>query len=125
MNAKFKKMAVMSLAVAGSLLVAETASAEMITDVASRLTDQLAGISKLILGVMFVGGLVMGGSAFMKLREHNENPNQTKLSKPIVMFIVSAALIAIPTTLGIFTNTLGGEGHQSTDSQGSTYNQVK
>lgn len=125
MNAKFKKVAAMSIAVAGSLLVAETASAEMVTDVAQRLTDQLTNVSKLAVGVMFVGGLVTGGMSALKFKEHNENPNQTKLSKPITYLLVSAALIGVPTYIGTMTSTLNGEGHQSTDSQGSTYNQVK
>ena len=74
---------------------------------------------------MFVGGLVTGGMSALKFKEHNENPNQTKLSKPITYLLVSAALIGIPTYLGTMTNTLNGDGHQSSDATGSTFNQIK
>jgi len=115
----------LALAAASSLVFTGVADAETVSGVAGRLTDQLTNISKLAVGVMFVGGLVTGGMSALKFKEHNENPNQTKLSKPITYLLVSAALIGIPTYLGTMTNTLNGDGHQSSDATGSTFNQVK
>ena len=115
----------LALAVASSLVFTGVADAETVSVVAGRLTDQLTNISKLAVGVMFVGGLVTGGMSALKFKEHNENPNQTKLSKPITYLLVSAALIGIPTYLGTMTNTLNGDGHQSSDATGSTFNQIK
>ncbi len=115
----------LALAAASSLVFTGVADAETVSGVAGRLTDQLTNISKLAVGVMFVGGLVTGGMSALKFKEHNENPNQTKLSKPITYLLVSAALIGIPTYLGTMTNTLNGDGHQSSDATGSTFNQIK
>ena len=115
----------LALAAASSLVFTGVADAETVSVVAGRLTDQLTNISKLAVGVMFVGGLVTGGMSALKFKEHNENPNQTKLSKPITYLFVSAALIGIPTYLGTMTNTLNGDGHQSSDATGSTFNQIK
>jgi len=115
----------LALAAASSLVFTGVADAETVSVVAGRLTDQLTNISKLAVGVMFVGGLVTGGMSALKFKEHNENPNQTKLSKPITYLLVSAALIGIPTYLGTMTNTLNGDGHQSSDATGSTFNQIK
>ncbi len=115
----------LALAAASSLVFTGIADAETVSGVAGRLTDQLTNISKLAVGVMFVGGLVTGGMSALKFKEHNENPNQTKLSKPITYLLVSAALIGIPTYLGTMTNTLNGDGHQSSDATGSTFNQIK
>ena len=115
----------LALAAASSLVFTGVADAETVSVVAGRLTDQLTNISKLAVGVMFVGGLVTGGMSALKFKEHNENPNQTKLSKPITYLLVSAALIGIPTYLGTMTNTLNGDGHKSSDATGSTFNQIK
>ncbi len=115
----------LALAAASSLVFTGVADAETVSGVAGRLTDQLTNISKLAVGVMFVGGLVTGGMSALKFKEHNENPNQTKLSKPVTYLLVSAALIGIPTYLGTMTNTLNGDGHQSSDATGSTFNQIK
>ena len=115
----------LALAAASSLVFTGIADAETVSGVAGRLTDQLTNISKLAVGVMFVGGLVTGGMSALKFKEHNENPNQTKLSKPITYLLVSAALIGIPTYLGTMTNTLNGDGHKSSDATGSTFNQIK
>ena len=115
----------LALAAASSLVFTGIADAETVSGVAGRLTDQLTNISKLAVGVMFVGGLVTGGMSALKFKEHNENPNQTKLSKPITYLLVSAALIGIPTYLGTMTNTLNGDGHQSSDATGSTFKQIK
>jgi len=125
MNLNIKKAVLATATIAGSVLLAQTAGAETVSEVAARLTDQLTNISKLAVGVMFVGGLVTGGMSALKFKEHNENPNQTKLSKPITYLLVSAALIGIPTYLGTMTNTLNGDGHQSSDATGSTFNQIK
>lgn len=125
MKVKLNKVVLTTAVISGSVLLAQTAGAETVSEVAARLTDQLTNISKLAVGVMFVGGLVTGGMSALKFKEHNENPNQTKLSKPITYLLVSAALIGIPTYLGTMTNTLNGDGHQSSDATGSTFNQIK
>ncbi len=125
MKVKLNKVVMTTAVLAGSVLLAQTAGAETVSEVAGRLTDQLTNISKLAVGVMFVGGLVTGGMSALKFKEHNENPNQTKLSKPITYLLVSAALIGIPTYLGTMTNTLNGDGHKSSDATGSTFNQIK
>ena len=125
MNLSIKKAVLATATIAGRVLLAQTAGAETVSEVAGRLTEQLTNISKLAVGVMFVGGLVTGGMSALKFKEHNENPNQTKLSKPITYLLVSAALIGIPTYLGTMTNTLNGDGHKSSDATGSTFNQIK
>ncbi|MBA0218806.1 hypothetical protein H4F33_13945 [Pectobacterium brasiliense] len=125
MKINIKEVLTMSMVLSVTVLFAQTAGAQTVSDVAERLTDQLTNISKLAVGVMFVGGLVTGGMSALKFKEHNENPNQTKLSKPITYLLVSAALIGIPTYLGTMTNTLNGEGHKSSDATGSTFNQIR
>ncbi|MBE5212570.1 hypothetical protein IG611_09670 [Pectobacterium sp. A535-S3-A17] len=125
MRINIKEVLTMSMVLSVTVLFAQTAGAQTVSDVAERLTDQLTNISKLAVGVMFVGGLVTGGMSALKFKEHNENPNQTKLSKPITYLLVSAALIGIPTYLGTMANTLNGEGHKSSDATGSTFNQIR
>lgn len=108
-----------------SLLATESANAETLSDMMTRLTNQMASISQLAVAVMFVAGVMLGGLSILKFKEHSDNPGQAKLGKPIGYLIAAAALIGIPSYLAVFTNTLTGASHTSSDSKGSTYNSIK
>lgn len=120
-----KKMGVVGTALLSSLFVVGSANAETLSSMMQRLTDQMGSISQFAVAVMFVVGVMLGGLSVLKFKEHSDNPGQAKLGKPIGYLIAAAALIGIPSYLAVFTNTLTGENHQSSDSKGSTYNSIK
>ena len=124
MNLSIKKAVLATATIAGSILLAQTAGAETVSEVAARLTDQLTNISKLAVGVMFVGGLVTGGMSALKFKEHNENPNQTKLSKPVTYAFVAAALIGLPTYLKTASSTLNGDSGTNNSLDAGVYKKV-
>lgn len=114
-----------ALVSATSMLYTNTASAETLSGMFKRLTEQMASIAGFLIAVAFVAGIGLGVFSIIKLKEHSDNPNQTKLSKPLGYLVASAALIGIPSYLAIATNTLTGESHDSSDSSGDAYSKVK
>lgn len=108
-----------------SAMLVQYAGAEMLDGMMDRLTSQITSVSKFAVGIMFVIGIILGGLSIVKFKEHSDNPGQSKLSKPMGYLIAAAALIGIPSYLAIFTNTLTGEGHESSNSTGSSYNSIR
>lgn len=125
MNSKFKNAAVVGAVVLGSIGFVEMAHAEVLSDVANRLTEQFGAFAKFLVGGSFIAGAGTGIMSIAKFKEHADNPGQSKLSKPIGYLLASAALIGVPTWLSTSTNTLTGESHDSADAQGSSYDSIK
>lgn len=57
----------------------------------------------------FVAGIAIGAAALLKLKEVSDGKQSIKV--PIMWTMVSAALIAIPSTMGTFMSTLTNEGY--------------
>lgn len=125
MNSKFKKAAIVGAVVVGSLSFVELASAEVLSEVADRLVNQMGSFAKLLVGGSFVAGAGTGIMSIAKFKEHADNPGQSKLSKPIGYLLASAALIGVPTWLSTSTNTLTGTSHESSTATGTTYDSIK
>lgn len=125
MKLNLKQMYYMAGAIATSTMIAAPASAETLSSMMKRLTDQMSSVAAFAVAVMFVLGVILGGLSILKFKENADNPNQSKMGKPIGYLVASAALIGIPSYLAIFTNTLTGEGHDSSDSSGETYKEIR
>lgn len=125
MNSKLKNAAVLGAVVLGSVGFIEIASAETLSGVADRLTEQFSSFAKFLVGGSFIAGAGTGIMSIAKFKEHADNPGQSKLSKPIGYLLASAALIGVPTWLSTSTNTLTGESHESADSTGGGYDAIK
>jgi intracellular multiplication protein IcmD len=51
-------------------------------------------------------GIGIAGLSALKFKAHSENPQQNKITVPIVLAMVAALLIALPTYINTSTNTL-------------------
>ena len=98
-------------------LFADHAMAITIADVGTNTTANYQSIADVISGGAYLGGAGFGVKAAMKLRDHHENPQQTKLSAPITYGLVAGALLGLPTFL-----TVGGD---STLGQNGTKNSLQ
>ncbi len=78
------------------LAFTDVALAAKIGQLAENVQSNFSAMEKLLKGVSYLGGVGFGLGAALKFKEHNENPTQTKLSKPITMALVSGALLALP-----------------------------
>lgn len=66
----------------------------------------------LISGISYLAGCFFGVKAALQLKEHNDSPGQTKLSKPVMTLVVSGLLMSFPQFVNMvqatFAMTQGG-----------------
>lgn len=114
----YTTMSVLSIA-AGTLLLSSPASAQLST-VTTNIIQQFEGLVNVLSGVAYIGGVGFGIKAALKFKEHNETKGQVPLSQPIVMALVAALLIGLPSFIGVIRDsTLGSSAQQSSIQQGA------
>ena len=114
---------ILPVAGAATLLLSKGAEAQVsnIGDVASGLQSQAGNIGDLIGAAAFLLGIALGIIGLLKFRQHAQNPNDpsARLSAAFTLVFVGAALVAIPTTLGVGVNSLFGTGATNVTVDGS------
>lgn len=114
---RFNKMRLMGLGLA--LLVASTAaSATTLGEIAGNFQTQLGSFANVVIGVLFLAGIVIGGLAAFKFKAHSDNPQQNKITTPIMYAVVAALLIGLPAFLNMAKDTTLGNGAQSSSIDG-------
>jgi intracellular multiplication protein IcmD len=110
---KYALPAIQILGAAALCLLPELASAMKIGTVASNVSSNFTALADLISGGAYLGGAGLGIQAALKFKAHNENPQQVKLSQPMVYALVAASLLALPSFIGTASDTLWGDGGAS------------
>lgn len=104
------------------LLMVPTAifAADLVT-IATTVTTQANAVAKLLSVLSYVAGVGFAMAGILQLKAHKENPQQIPLSKPVVMIVVAACLLFLPTILGTAGESLfGGEASSAADAGGGT-----
>ena len=114
---KVLMIGVTCLLAAGPLLAQDT-----VASVAENFTGYMGSFASLLMSVMFLVGLGLGGMAALKLKSHNDDPRQVKITVPIIYALCSAVLIALPGWLTL-TSASVTDG-QSNDITGEGYRQM-
>jgi len=93
-------------------------------DMASVLQVQVGDIADLIGAVAFLLGVGIAMLGLLKFRQHALNPSDpsARLSTAFTLVFVGAALVAIPTTLGVGIGSLFGSGVTNVSVDGSLRN---
>lgn len=94
------------LAAGTLMLFTDIAVAEGIGGVADNVYGNFESLESLMKGVSYLGGVGFGIGAALKFKEHNENPQQVKISKPITAALVSAMLLALPSVMETSVDTV-------------------
>lgn len=89
------------LAIGGMLVSASAFAQENAGAAAKTVYDQLGSFADLATGGAFLVGIFVGIAALMKFKAYNENPQQTKISTPIILALVAAGLIGLPAFLNM------------------------
>lgn len=112
---------VFSLALLPALASAQVTD---IGDMADGLQAQAGDIADLIGAAAFLLGICIGIVGLLKFRQHSQNPNDpsARLSTAFTLVFVGAALIAVPTTLGVGIGSLFGSGATNVSVDGSLRN---
>jgi intracellular multiplication protein IcmD len=103
--------------VAGCIALSLYASSVMGADDITKLTDsiskQATSIAKLMSIAAYVAGVGFALGGILQFKAHKDAPQQTPLSKPVVMIVVAACLLFLPTILNIAGESLFGGSKQS------------
>ncbi|CAN0557154.1 hypothetical protein [Pseudosulfitobacter pseudonitzschiae] len=93
------------------------AQATDLTGMTTQLQGQLQSMATLAGYVSFLAGFVFGIMGFMKLKANAANPQDpsNKVSTAFMLIFVGAALIAVPTVMGIGVVSLFGGGSNTTN----------
>lgn len=81
---------------------------------ASQITDSFESLTKLITAGSYLAGLAFSIGAIMKFKQHKDNPTQIPIGTPIALVFIAAALLFLPTILGVAGSTMFGSGGGST-----------
>lgn len=95
----------------GLLLIAgEALAASSLTvgGMASSITGSFTNLTKLITAGSYLAGLGFSIGAIMKFKQHKDNPTQIPIGTPIALIFIAAALLFLPTILGIAGATMFG-----------------
>lgn len=93
-------------------------------EVAKTVTGNLSNIANLIGAAAYVAGIAFALTGLMKFKAHKDNPQQTPLSQPIVLILIAAGLIFLPSMITAAGGTLF-EGGKAGSAKGEGFEELK
>ncbi len=93
--------------------------------VAGNITENLGAVGKLISAASYVAGIGFALAGIVKLKAHQEQPTQVHLSAPIVLIVVAAALIFLPSIIQTAGQTIFGGDQSSAGVKGEGLDIIK
>lgn len=96
--------------IAGSLLACSTlasaSASQSLGSVAANITSSMNNVAKLITAVSYVAGIGFALMGLLKLKAHKDQPAQVALSQPLVLILIAAGLIFLPSLINTTGQTL-------------------
>lgn len=105
-------------------LVSQDAAAGNLTigAMASSITGSFTNLTKLITAGSYLAGLGFSIGAIMKFKQHKDNPTQIPIGTPIALVFIAAALLFLPSILGVTGATMfGSSGGKTAGPTGTVY----
>lgn len=106
----------------GLMMIATEALALTIGGMASSITSSFASLTKLITAGSYLAGLGFSIGAIMKFKQHKDNPTQIPIGTPIALVFIAAALLFLPTILGVAGYTMFGSPGTTAGPTGTIFN---
>lgn len=75
---------------------------------ASSITSTFDRLAKLVTAGSYITGLGFSIGAIMKFKQHKDNPSQIPIGTPIALVFIAAALLFLPSILGVAGQTMFG-----------------
>lgn len=89
---------------------------------ASQITQSFTNLTKLITAGSYLAGLGFSIGAIMKFKQHKDNPTQIPIGTPIALVFIAAALLFLPSILGVTGATMfGASGGKSAGPKGTIF----
>lgn len=94
------------------------ADSQNLGQVAQNITGNMKDVAELITAAAYVAGLGFAVAAILKFKAHKDNPQQIPVGTPIALLFIAAALIFLPSLLGVSGQTVFGSGAQAGKTSG-------
>ena len=91
------------------MFTAESAVAgSTVGNMATSITGSFINLTKLITAGSYLAGLAFSIGAIMKFKQHKDQPQQVPIGTPVALVFIAAALLFLPSILGIAGYTMFG-----------------
>lgn len=78
-------------------------------NVATKITGSFAQLTRLITATSYLAGMGFAVGSIIKFKAHKDNPAQVPIGMPVGLLMVAAALLFLPTILGVTGLTVFGQ----------------
>ncbi|MCL9683316.1 type IV secretion protein IcmD [Legionella maioricensis] len=104
-----------------ALISQDAAASKSLGNMASSMTGSFTSVAKLITAGSYLAGLGFSIGAIMKFKQHKDNPTQVPIGTPIALVFIAAALLFLPSILGVTGQTMFGGAGKTSGPSGSAY----
>lgn len=88
---------------------------------ATSITGSFTSLAKLVTAGSYLAGLGFSIGAIMKFKQHKDNPTNIPVGTPIALTFIAAALLFLPTILGVTGATLFGGSSETAGPTGTVF----
>ncbi len=103
------------------LVSQDAAASPSLGKMASSMYGSFSNVAKLITSGSYLAGLGFSIGAIMKFKQHKDNPTQVPIGTPIALVFIAAALLFLPTILGVTGQTMFGQSGKTAGPTGSIF----
>lgn len=114
----FKVVKVVATILGMAFAGAAFADSQNLGSVAQNVTGSMKDVAELITAAAYVAGLGFAVAAILKFKAHKDNPQQIPVGTPIALLFIAAALIFLPSLLGVSGQTVFGSSAESGKTSG-------
>lgn len=104
-----------------ALVSMDAAAAPSLGKMATSMYTSFTSVAKLITAGSYLAGLGFSIGAIMKFKQHKDNPTQVPIGTPIALVFIAAALLFLPTILGVTGMTMFGQAGKTAGPTGSVF----
>lgn len=104
-----------------TIFAVDVALAQDLGGISSTVYSNFAQLSKLITAGAYIAGLGFSLAAIMKFKGHKDNPTQVPIGTPVALVMVAAALLFLPSILGVTGETVFSDGGTVATSTGTAW----
>lgn len=113
--------AIAGLMVAGEVMAGGGGGYQTLGGMASTITLSFRSLAKLMTASSYLAGIGFSLGAILKFKQHKDNPTQIPIGTPIALVFIGAALLFLPTVLGIAGQTMFGPQGQTAGPSGAVF----
>ncbi len=115
-QSKYKLVSIISMMVLPSVMFAQSTGTRDLKSIFGTISDNLAAIPQVIMGVATIAGLGFSVASIFKFKQHKDSPQQVPLGQPIALLGFGVMLIWLPFLLQSLGGTIAGDQAKDTKS---------